>query len=180
MVAVLEYLAANAAILVALTALGISLRANYTAHLAHKLNLQNKADNERVLLFEKKRELLNEVDRQYTRFATLMMLTAQKILLFREHPSLHETMQDEFDRLKSNLNAVQVLAAKYEEQRKGIESINVGADIAAQEELLANIRRLTIHVEKDIAHEQALLNELRSQVGASGGALPVASIQLKR
>jgi len=94
-----------------------------------------------------------------------MMLTAQKILLFREHPQLHDTMQEEFVRLKSNLRAVQQLADKYEEQRKGIEAINVGADVAAQEELLANIRRLTIHVEKDIAHEQALLGELRGRLG---------------
>lgn len=170
MSALFEFLSSNAALLAALLALVISLCANHTAHQAHKLNLENKADAERILLFEKKRELLNEVDRQHTRFATLMMLTAQKILLFREHPSLHDTMQDEFSRLKSNLNAVQNLAAKYEEQRKGIEAITVGADIAAQEELLANIRRLTIHVEKDIAHEQAHLNELRSRVGVQNGA----------
>ncbi|MBU0655852.1 MAG: hypothetical protein KJ914_12100 [Gammaproteobacteria bacterium] len=126
-----EFLSSNAAILAALIALVISLRANYTAHQSHKLNLQNKADAERLILYEKKRELLNEVDRQHTRFATLMMLTAQKILLFRENPELHKTMQEEFERLKSNLNAVQHLAGKYEEQRKGIEAINVGADVAA-------------------------------------------------
>ena len=160
-----EFLSSNAANLIALIALVFSLRANYTAHHAHKLNLQNKADAERLLLYEKKRELLNEVDRQHTRFATLMMLTAQKILLFREYPELHKTMQEEFERLKSNLNAVQHLSDKYEKQRKGIEAINVGADIAAQEELLANIQRLTIHVEKDIAHEQTHLDEIRAKLG---------------
>ena len=159
-----EFLSSNAALLAALLALAVSLRANYTAHQAHKLNVRRKVDADRLLLFERKRELLNEVDRQHTRFATLMMVTAQKILLFREHPELHDSMQNEFTRLKSNLNTVVALDAKYEEQRMGIETISIGADIASQEELLANIRRLTIHVEKDITHEQASLDELRAIV----------------
>ena len=165
-----EFISSNAALLASLIALAISLRASYTAHRAYKLNVRNKTDADRVLLFEKKRELLNEVDRQHARFATLMLLTAQKILLFREHPTLHDTMQDEFDRLKSNLSAVQKLSEKHEEQRKGIEAIDVGADIAAQDELLANVRRLTIHVEKDIAHEEAHLKELRERLGVQNGA----------
>ena len=168
--AILEFLSANAAFLIAVVALFISLRANYTAHLAHKLNLKNKAEADRVLLFEKKRELLNEVDRQHTRIATLMMLTAQKILLFRESPELHDSMPEEFVRLKSNLTSVQHLDGKYEEQRRGIETIDVGADIAKQDELLATIRRLTIHLEKDIAHEQSHLEELRSRAGAKNMA----------
>lgn len=168
--AILEFLAINAALLVAVVALLISLRANYTAYQAHQLNIKNKADTDRVLLFEKNRELLNEVDRQYTRLATLMMLTAQKILLFRENPELHDSMPQEFDRLKSNLATVQKLDSKYDEQRSGIESIDVGADIATQEELLANIRRLTIHLEKDIAHEQSQLEEMRSKLTLQRGA----------
>jgi hypothetical protein len=165
-----EFLQSNSALLVAVLALLISLRANYTAHSAYKLNLKSKADSDKILLFEKKRALLNEVDRQNTRLRTLMLVAAQKILLFREHPSLHETMQEEFDRLKSNLKALQELADKYDEQRKGVEAINVGADIAVQEELLANIQRLTIHVEKDIAHEQGSLAELRAKLAGSNAA----------
>lgn len=166
----IEFLSSNAAVLASLLALAISLRANYTADRAHKLNRQTKADNDRVLLFEKKRELLNEVDRQNARFATLTMVLAQKILLFREHPWLHDEKQDEFDRLKSNLVAVQKLASRYEEQRTGIEATDVGADIAFQDQLLANIRRLTIHVEKDIAHEQVGLLEIQSLVKERLGA----------
>jgi hypothetical protein len=166
----IEFLSANAALLVAVVALGISLRANYTAHQAHKLNLRSKTDSDRVLLFEKKREALNEVDRQHARIATLMMLTAQKILLFRDNPDLQHTMPGELERLKSNITSVQTLDTRYEEQRQGLEAIDVGADIAKQEELLANIRRLTIHIEKDIAHEQAHLDEVRSKLSAKNGA----------
>lgn len=165
-----QFLASNAALLMALLALVISLRSNFIANQSHELNLKAKIDADRVLLFEKKRELLNEVDRQHARFATLMMLTGQKILLFRDHPALHDSMQGEFDRLKSNLISLQVSAGKNEEQRIGLEAINVGADIAQQEELLASIRRLTIRIEKDISHEQASLNEMRARFGVHSGA----------
>ncbi|MBX3665744.1 MAG: hypothetical protein KF834_08650 [Burkholderiales bacterium] len=170
MSAIFEFVSSNAALLAALVALVVSLRASHTAHQAYKFNVKNKSDAERIVLFEKKRELLNEVDRQHTRFATLMMLTAQKILLFREHPSLHGTMPNELERLKNNLRTVQHLAENYEEQRKGIQAIDVGADIAVQEELLANVRRLTIHVEKDIAHEQAHLSEIQERIGVKNRA----------
>ena len=166
----LEFLSANAALLAAAVALFISLRANYTAQEAHKLNVKNKADADRVLLYEKKRETLNELDRQHTRMATLSMLTAQKILLFREHPELHDTMSDEFTRLKANLAGVQKLASSYEEHRNDIAAIGTGADIAAQDEMLANVRRLTIHLEKDIAHEQADLEHMRKQLAMKNEA----------
>jgi len=118
------------------------------------------------MLFEKKCEALNEVDRQHARIATLMMVTAQKILLFRDNPYLEQAMPDELERLKSNLKSVQHLDEKYETQRQGIEAIDTGADIAKQTELVANIRKLTIRIEKDIAHEQASLDELRTRVRA--------------
>jgi hypothetical protein len=95
--------------------------------------------------------------------ATLSLLTSRKILLFREHPKLHETMQDEFDRLKRNLEEVEAMRGRYEEHRKGLECIGALADIATQEEILGSIRRLTIHIEKDIEHEQADLEVLRAR-----------------
>ena len=158
------FLSNNAGLLVAVVALLVSLRANHTAQAAHRLNVQNKVDTTRVLLAEKKRETLNELDCQYTRMATLSLLTAQKILLFKESPTLHETLSDEFVRLKSNLVAVQTLSSRYEEQRRGIEEIGLDSDVATQEELLGKIRRLTIHIEKDIAHEQADLEDMRKRV----------------
>ncbi len=147
-------------------ALIISLRANHIANQNHKLNTANKRDSDRIMLFEKKCEALNEVDRQHARIATLMMVIAQKILLFRDNPYLEQALPDELERLKSNLKSVQHLDEKYETQRQGIEAIDTGADIAKQTELVANIRKLTIRIEKDIAHEQASLDELRTRVRA--------------
>jgi hypothetical protein len=52
-----EFVAAAAALLLSVIAIVVSLRTNQIAHRAHELNLRNKADAERVLLFEKKRTL---------------------------------------------------------------------------------------------------------------------------
>lgn len=156
-----DFISTNAALLVAAVALIISLRSNYIAHQAHQLNVRNKTDSDRVRFFEKKRELLNEIDKQHTTLATLSLITAQGILVFKECPKLHDLMPDEFDRLKSNLRTVENLAANYEQRRKSVEAIDANADIATQDNELANVRRLTIHLEKDIVHEQLLLDKLR-------------------
>lgn len=156
-----DFASSNAALLVAAIALVISLRSNHIAHKAHQLNMRSKADADRVLLFEKKRELLNEVDKQHSTLATLSLIVAQGILVFKDCPKLHDLLPDEFDRLKSNLRAVENLAANYEHHRRTIEAIDANADITKQDEELANVRRLTIHLEKDIAHERLLLDQLR-------------------
>ena len=72
--ATLEFLSTNTALLISVIALIISLRASHTALQAHKLNLKSKADLDRVLLFEKKRELLNAADWQHCLIAKLMTL----------------------------------------------------------------------------------------------------------
>lgn len=159
----LDFLSSNATVLISLVALAVSLRASYTSHRSYTLNLKNRQDADRIKIYEKRREVLNELDLQHTRFATLMMLTAQKILVFRDHPGLVASMEKELERLRRNLDYLEKQHASYEEQRGGLEQIGEGADIAKQEELLALIRKLTIHVEKDIAHERTDLEQLREK-----------------
>jgi hypothetical protein len=120
-------------------------------------------DSDRLLLAEKKREALNELDRQYTRMATLSLVISQKILVFKEHPELQKSLSTEFDRLKSNLRAIEALRGRYDEHRKSIEAIREGSDAVEQEEILGQILRLSIHIEKDISHEQLDLEHLRKK-----------------
>lgn len=160
---VVDFISVNAAVLVSIVALVVSLRASYTSHRAYVLNLKNKHDADRIKIYEKKREVLSELDVQHTRFATLMMLTAQKILVFRDHPGLVMSMEKELERLRHNLDYLQKQHETYEDQRRGLEEIGEGADIAKQEELIALIRKLTIHVEKDIEHERADLRQLKER-----------------
>lgn len=170
MVDLLAFLEANATLLIAVFALAISLRAIHVAQLAHRLNVQNTQEARRIKLAERKRETLNELDRQHTLMASLEMVTAHKIMLFSEYPALQATHAEEFDRLKSNLSVVRLLRSQYEAQRHDLEQIGPDGDLEKQEALLANIRRLTIHIEKDIKHETEDLDYLRSQSAAGKSA----------
>jgi hypothetical protein len=167
--ALAEFVSSNGALLVAVLALLISLRANHVSKQAHELNVRSKADADRVRLSEKKRELLNEIDKQHVTLATLSLITAQGVLVFKECPKLHELLPDEFDRLKGNLRTVENLAANYESQRKGFEVVDGESDAAGQDRALAEVRRLTIHLEKDVAHERLLLEQLRHLAATAPG-----------
>ena len=164
--AISQFLLDNAALLLAAVALAISLRANATAQRAQRFNEQARASDQRNQFAAKKRETLNELDLQYTRMATLSMITSQKILLFKNHPAIHQSAPDEFARLKNNLDAMERMRAKYEEHRKSVEDIGLDADLARQEEVLAKSRRMTIHIEKDIAHEQVTLEYMLKGLSA--------------
>jgi hypothetical protein len=153
-----EFLSANAALLVAALALIISLRASSIAHSAHNLNLRNKSDSDRFALAEKRKELLNAIDRQHTTLATLNFVTTHQIVVFADCPKLNELLPTELDRLKSNLAMVETLESSYEIIRN---NASVLTDIPSHDEKLTDVLRLTIHLEKDIAHERTLLEQLQ-------------------
>jgi len=159
-----DFTQSNAALLVAVIALLISLRANWIAQKAHQLNVKVNATSDRRVFAEKHRELLNELDAQYTKMATLALITSRKILLFKEYPLLHEEHANEFDRLKSNLNAVETMRSNYAERRKTAEQLtNAATDAAEIDNMLSKVRQLTIHIDKDIRHEESDFDHLRSR-----------------
>ena len=104
------------------------------------------------------------------RMVTLMLLTAEQISLLNENPHMRERSADEYKRLKKNLAAVHGLSSRYEEQRQLIEGVKTEAELANPDELLANTRRLTIHLDKDIEHEERRLGELGVKASQPPGA----------
>ena len=154
-----EFIRSNASMLVATIALIISLRASSIARSAYKLNLRKKEDEDRLMLAEKRRELLNAIDRQNTALATLSFVTAEQIIVFAEWPKLNDILPEELARLHGNLATVETLQSSYEDQRN---QLAILTDIPAHEESLSEVLRLNIHLEKDIAHERALLTKLRN------------------
>lgn len=161
MTEIISFLTTNATLLVAMLALVVSLYAARYARRAYDLNARNKLDADRVLLFDRKRELLNEVDKQHVALCALSALIAQKSSLICRYPVLQEENPGELQRLTANLAAVELLGSGYKEHRRLCEATDLGADIPRLSEILANIRQLTIHLEKDIALEKSSLDELR-------------------
>jgi hypothetical protein len=167
---IVEFVIANSALLVVVLALAVSFVANSTARQANALNVKAKQDADRVQFSEKKRELLNEIDTQHTRASTYAMLVAQKIILLNENPHLQNTLPGEYERLKKNLAGIQSLRSQYEKQRRIIEDVKTSEDLRNPDDLLAETRRLTIHLEKDIAHEERGLNEFAVKANLPPGA----------
>lgn len=145
-----------AALLFSAFALWVSWRANSIAQKA--LNESNK-----VKLLEIQSEVLKEVDLQHAKFGTLLAVTAEAALIYAQNPALAANNPGGFERVKQNIDAVQSLRGRYEEQRKLAES-NVGqGSIEAEAKILADIRRLTIHVQEDLEKELRHVEGLRAQ-----------------
>ena len=156
-----EFMGKNAALLVALLALIASLRAGYVAHRAFQLNVRNREDADRVRVFQKKRELLNELDIQDITIEKLSYVLQQEVLLFEDSPRLTQLLPDELPRLRNNLDMLPTLKEKVATMREAARGIGLGTEIETQEDGLTAVRRLTIHLEKDIEHEKLGLEQLR-------------------
>jgi len=153
-----------AALLFSALALWASWRANSIAQKA--LNESSK-----VKLLEIQSEVLREVDLQHAKFGSLLAVTAEAALLYTQNPALAVSNPGGLKRVKQNIEAVQSLRERYEEQRNLAEN-NVGqGSIEAETKILANIRRLTIHVQEDLEKELRHVENLREQArGAQQGA----------
>lgn len=156
--------ASHAALLVSILALSISLRSISITEKSRRASAQRDREMERARVYEKRTEILSEIDKQNARFGTLLLIVAEKMLLLQRHPELKERHQKEYDRLTQNLTVVQTLRSRYEEQRQASEAIGDGSKVAELEPVLAGIRRLTIHVEEDIQKETRSLEQLRDSL----------------
>jgi hypothetical protein len=154
-------LVALAPLLVSILSLIVSLRSSAIAHRARKFAEAVHQDNQRAAIFRSRTEILSEIDRQHARLGTLQFLIVENLLLFRQFPLLSEQYPDETKRLARNLDGVKHLQDAYDEQRKVSEQVGEGADITGQEAALANIRRLTIHVDEEISKEEHHMESLR-------------------
>ena len=129
-----------------------------------RLNTKHNWEHDLALKVRGKRsEILNEIDKQHALFGTLLSIFYQKTLLLRQYPHLHEKYSDENKRIASNSSVIQLLKERYNIQRSSSENISVDNDLSNLEIILAEIRRLTIHIQEDIKKEQSGLDFMLKQ-----------------
>lgn len=151
----------HVALLISVLAILASLYANSIAQQARKFSEEAHRQAERVRVFEKRTDILSEIDTQNARFGTLLAIIAEKMLLIQKSPALLQSHSREYERLSQNLTAIKNLHSRYEEQRGLTEQVGEGVDLAQQEEVLAEIRRMTIHLNETIKKEESQLEELK-------------------
>lgn len=155
----LEVIIENSSMLVAILALIASLVANNTAQKAHRLNEKSTTSAARLLVFERKRELLMELDRQRATLERLKFVMECEEVIMNSNPLLQEIIHDELDRLANNIGMVNHFLSVYESQRTEIEALAEESDAGELDMRLADLRRLTVHFEKDIEQEKSLLEQ---------------------
>jgi hypothetical protein len=146
-----------APLLVSVLALVLSLEANVRAR-------RSKQESDRLLISTKKLEHLHEIDRQHTLLLRLRFIVQDELLQFEVCPPLDELLSGERERLEGNLQGLIGLEEGCERQREAAEAVQTGADPALLDAALADTRRLSLHLEKDIEHETKLLADKRRLV----------------
>ncbi|MCQ4288727.1 hypothetical protein NA647_14940 [Pseudomonas stutzeri] len=158
----LEAIIEHSSMLVAILALIASLAANSTAHKAHRLNEKSAASAARLLVLERKRELLMELDRQRATLDRLKFVMECEEVIISSNPLLQKIIPDELDRLANNISMVNHFLSAYDSQRTAIELLSEESDAGELDMKLADLRRLTVHFEKDIEQEKSLLEQRKS------------------
>lgn len=151
---VITFIVDYAALLVSALALWVSWRANSYAKAA-------LAQSAKVKLLEVQAEVLREIDLQDAKLGSLLAITAEAALAYAQSEDLRKRDPDGHARIQQNIDAVQGLRSRYEEQREIAERSLGQGSVEAQTGILANIRRLTLHVQEDIEKERRHLEQLR-------------------
>ena len=144
----IEWISENSAVLISLLAIIVTVRANVIAHKAKSLAVKVNEQQQELIVYKQRTELLEEIDKQQAILNRLAAVTLQKMATIQ-----HDKNSKNYQRLEKNINAVNSLRSSYETQRELAYSIEKGASLNANERNLADIRRLTLHLEQDIKIE---------------------------
>lgn len=153
----MDYFVPIASIVIATLALLVSLRANALAR-------RSKSDSDRVLLSEKKRNLIQEIDKQHVTILRLRFVLQDELLQFEICPAIADVQPDERERVQNNANALDKLEQLCQGSRAKAELINVHHDPAAIDVQWSAVTRLTTHLEKDLEQEKQLLENKKHLV----------------
>lgn len=153
----------HSSLLLSVIAIVISMKAARTADKARLFTECAKNYDLAIRLYEKRSETLNELDKQHALFCTILFIYSQKSLLFSQYPQLAPKYPEEYERLMQNSSVIESLRKRYDEQRLYSEKISEGNDLTYLESTLAEIRKLTIHIQEDVKKEQAALDLMLKQ-----------------
>lgn len=105
-------------------------------------------------------DVLVEIERKNVAVGRLALVTAQKVLLLQQHPTLVCNFEHEMERLHNNLAILRDFKEGEEEQRQISEEACLGNDIDLHSKALTDIQRLRIHLEADVEKETSVYREL--------------------
>jgi len=155
-----DFLSSNVAILLSIIAVTISFISYRASEKARIYAQEVQRNNDKIRVFEKRAEALSEIDKQHVKIETLRILNKEKLNLFNEFSYLQDKFPKEYQDTLKRVDVLLEMIGMYEGQRKQTELVDEGHDIAKQEDIIANIRRTTIHIEERIENEQQRIADM--------------------
>lgn len=154
----------NIAIVLSIFAFIVSLRANSIAKKSIKLteNIHNQSQHR--LSYEKRSETLSEIDTQHALLSNLSNVTYQTLFFFNKNPSIFNNSSEEIERLKKYLETIENMQSKYNKQRKLSEQYEENENIAMQEKIISEIRKLNIKLTSDLRNAESQLVFIKEQL----------------
>lgn len=156
----MDLVASNAAILLSAIAIFATVRSNLIAEKARKLTEEVSRKQQGLAVYQQRTLLLKEVDHQQSLLNRLATVSLQKIVLLQSCEHSHD-IAERITRLRKNIDATEHLRSRYGEQRNAAYAIESDASLNENERNLADVRRLTLHIEQEIENEISELEDIR-------------------
>lgn len=156
----MDLIASNAAILLSAIAIFATVRSNLIAEKARKLTEEVSRKQQGLAVYQQRTLLLKEVDHQQSLLNRLATVSLQKIVLLQSCEHSHD-IAERITCLRKNIDATEHLRSRYGEQRNAAYAIESDASLNENERNLADVRRLTLHIEQEIENEISELEDIR-------------------
>lgn len=152
MSAAASFLRENWEALVACLSLVVALQANFMSRRSQK-----KSD--RLLLSEKRRDLILEIDRTIVIIERIKFILDDQLLQFSLCPALDQALPGEQLRIEGNVEALFGMRNMCITMRTRYESIGADFDPALIDHDFSEMARMQAHLQKDADHESVLLSK---------------------
>ena len=159
-----ELIIANKALLVSILALFVSLLSFANSRRSLKLSEKVTDEANKLKASEQRADILEIIDRKNAKIGNLQAVFGEKYYLLSNNPQLCNKFPGEMERITSNVNCLNNIKTQYDSERRTVESFDDKVSIPFNLNILADSKRLLIHIEEDIVKEEQGLQLLRDEL----------------
>ncbi|KAA0889802.1 hypothetical protein [Oryzomonas rubra] len=159
---VVNFISINAATLISLLALGISVKSYSVSHRTIKLSEKTAENAKKLKAFEQRAEILEIHDKKNAKLGTLQLIYAEQFSVLTNNPYLPKKHPKELERIRNNIECNR--NASSSEVRKFLEALDESSDTADNTKLLADAKRFLIAIEEEIVKEDRWLKTLKEEL----------------
>ncbi len=158
-----NFISTNKTLLVSMLALLVSLFAFSNSRRSLKLSEKISEEANKLKASEQRADILEIIDKKNVKIGNLLSIYGEKYSLFTNNPQLCKIFPEEMERITTNVNCLNNIKAQYDLERKNVESFNDKVSTPFNQNILADSKRLLIHIEEEIVKEERGLKLLKDE-----------------